>query len=135
MIYVYDKKGRPICSAESYDLLQFGRVSDETLKEHRRQQNAQIRRDRKIAEEASIPFEQLNDRQQSADKVIGAVSLMMEGSKKNSKVTQMPKDRTWRQTGVKMRQEMQEHQERQNCEYMNSQAQKALERLRQTREA
>lgn len=135
VIYVYDKKGRPICSAESYDLLQFGRVSDETLKEHRRQQNAQIRRDRKIAEEASIPFEQLNDRQQSADKVIGAVSLMMEGSKKNSKVTQMPKDRTWRQTGVKMRQEMQEHQERQNCEYMNSQAQKALERLRQTREA
>lgn len=135
VIYVYDKKGRPICSAESYDLLQFGRVSDEILKEHRRQQNAQIRRDRKIAEEASIPFEQLNDRQQNADKVIGAVSLMMEGSKKNSKVTQMPKDRTWRQTGAKMRQEMQEHQERQNCEYMNSQAQKALERLRQTREA
>ena len=100
VIYVYDKKGRPICSAESYDLLQFGRVSDETLKEHRRQQNAQIRRDRKIAEEASIPFEQLNDRQQSADKVIGAVSLMMDGSKKNSKVTQMPKDRTWRLTGV-----------------------------------
>ena len=132
VIYVYDKKGRPICSAQSYDLLQFGKVSDETLKEHRRQQNAQIRDDRKIAEEASIPFEQLNDRQQNADKVIGAVSLMMEGSKKNSKVTQMPKDRTWRQTGVQLRQEM---QERQNCEYMNSQAQKALERLRQTREA
>lgn len=136
VIYVYDKKGRPICSAQSYDLLQFGKVSDETLKEHRRQQNAQLRRDRKIAEEASIPFEQLNDRQQNADKVIGAVSLMMEGSsKKNSKVTQMPQDRTWRQTGAQMRQEMQEHQERQNCEYMNSQAQKALERLRQTREA
>lgn len=136
VIYVYDRKGRPICAAESYELLQFGKVSDETLKEHRRQQNAQIRRDRKIAEEASIPFEELNDRQQNADKVIGALTMKMEGSaKKSSKVTQMPQDRTWRQTGKQMRQEMQNRQERQNCEYMNAQAQKALERLRQTQEA
>ena len=136
VIYVYDKKGRPICSAESYELLQFGPVADETLKEHRRQQNAQIRRDRKIAEEATIPFEELNKRQQNADKVIGAVSLKMEGSaKKSSKVTQMPLDRTWRQSGTQLRQEMQERQERPSCEYMNSQAQKALERLRQTQEA
>ena len=84
VIYVYDKKGRPICSAESYDLLQFGKVSDETLKQHRRQQNAQLRRDRKIAEEASIPFEKLNEQQQNADKVIGSVSLKMEASKKAS---------------------------------------------------
>lgn len=135
VIYVYDKKGRPICSAESYDLLQFGKVSDETLKQHRRQQNAQLRRDRKIAEEASVPFEKLNEQQQNADKVIGSVSLKMEASKKASKVTQMPQDRTWRQTGTQLRQEMQERQERPNCEYMNSQAQKALERLRKTREA
>ena len=135
VIYVYDKKGRPICSAESYDLLQFGKVSDETLKQHRRQQNAQLRRDRKIAEEASIPFEKLNEQQQNADKVIGSVSLKMEASKKASKVTQMPQDRTWRQTGSQLRQEIQERQERPNCEYMNSQAQKALERLRKTREA
>ena len=59
----------------------------------------------------------------------------MEGGKKSGKVTQMPQDRTWRQTGAQLRQEMQERQERPNCEYMNSQAQKALERLRKTREA
>ena len=112
------------------------KVSDETLKEHRRQQNTQIRRDRKIAEEASIPFEELNDRQQNADKVIGALTMKMEGSaKKSSKVTQMPQSKTWRQTGKQMRQEMQNRQERQNCEYMNAQAQKALDRLRQTQEA
>lgn len=135
VIYVYDKKGRPICSAESYELLQFGKVSDEALK-HLKNQNAQLKRDRKIAEEARIPFEELNEGHQNADKVIGSVSLKMEGNaKQRSKVTQMPLDRTWRQTGTQMRQEMQEHQERQNCEYMNSQAQKALERLRQTREA
>ena len=135
VIYVYDKKGRPICSAECYELLQFGKVANDTLKDHRKEQNKQLRRDREIAKEAVAPFEELNEQKQNADKVIGSVSLKMEASKKASKVTQMPQDRTWRQTGTQLRQEMQERQERPNCEYMNSQAQKALERLRKTREA
>lgn len=135
VIYVYDKKGRPICSAECYELLQFGKVANDTLKDHRKEQNKQLRRDREIAKEAVTPFEELNEQKQNADKVIGSVSLKMEASKKASKVTQMPQDRTWRQTGSQLRQEMQERQERPNCEYMNSQAQKALERLRKTREA
>ena len=131
VIYVYDKKGRPICSAESQELLKFGRTSDDALKEHRKNQNAQLRRDRQIAKEAQIPFEELNQNQQNADKVVGAVTLKIEGSGKKGKVTQMPQDKTWRQTGAQMRQEMQERKEKPNCEYMNSQAQKALERLRQ----
>ena len=132
VLYVYDKQGRPICSAECQELLKFGKASDDALKEHRRKQNAQLKRDREILREAQIPFEELNQNQQNADKVVGAVSLKMEGSgKKGSKVTQMPQDKTWRQTGAQMRQEMQERKENPNCEYMNSQAQKALERLRQ----
>lgn len=131
VIYVYDKKGRPICSAESQELLKFGRTSDDALKEHRKNQNAQLRHDRQIAKEAQIPFEELNQNQQNADKVVGAVTLKIEGSGKKGKVTQMPQDKTWRQTGAQMRQEMQERKEKPNCEYMNSQAQKALERLRQ----
>ncbi len=111
VIYVYDKKGRPICSAQSYDLLQFGKVSDETLKEHRRQQNAQIRDDRKIAEEASHSVRTVE--RQTTECRQGDRSRQSDDGriKKNSKVTQMPKDRTWRQTGVQMRQEMQERQQ------------------------
>lgn len=122
-IYVFDKKGKLICEAASQELLQFGTVSDDVLREHRRRQNAQVRRDREILKEATTPFEELNGQEGIRREVAGMDGLMI-GKIPKSKQVQFPDSRMAAQNYREMK------KERVSSRYMSAQANKALERLK-----
>lgn len=125
-IYVIDGKGKVICRAYSEELLQFGKVSDETLQEHRKRQNRQLRAVREAVEEANIPFD--GDETAAHKGMVGGVKLTIgKDATKKSKVVAMPQDRVYRQNP--------EMRKPQKSEYMNSQAQKAVEKLKALGEA
>lgn len=129
VIYVFDKKGKLIGSAECQELLKFGKVADETLQQHRRNQNAQIRRDREIAKRAQTPFEELNRLANESKEAVGTIDLMIEAETKPSKVVQMPTDNTFRKSGKDLK------EAKKSTGYRDSQAKKALERLQAIGEA
>lgn len=125
-LYVIDGKGKVICRAYSQELLQFGKVSDETLQEHRKRQNRQLRAVREAVEEANIPFD--GDEAAAHKGMVGGVKLTIrKDAPKKSKVVAMPQDKVYRQNP--------ELRKPQKSEYMNSQAQKALEKLKAIGEA
>ena len=125
-IYAIDSCGKAICQAYSQELLQFGKVSDETLQEHRKRQNRQLRAVREAVEEANIPFD--GDEAAAHKGMVGGVKLTIgKDATKKSKVVAMPQDKVYRQNP--------ELRKPQRSEYMNSQAQKALEKLKAIGEA
>ena len=118
-IYCINNKGGLICQAQCQELLQFGKVSDETLQEHRKMQRRQLRAVREELEEANRPFD--GDEDAAHKGVVGGVKLTIGKDGKKSKVVAMPTDETYRKN--------KEFRKPNECEYMNSQAKKALERL------
>ena len=122
-IFVFNAKGKMICEAVSQELLKFGRVSDDVLKEHRRMQNAQLKQAREVLKEATTPFEEL-----AADPGVKRTSAgvpdLMVGHKPENKVVQMTSE-AWVNNN---RKEL--TRERASTRYMNSQAAKAKERLK-----
>lgn len=126
-IFVMDKKGRKICEAECQELLAFGEhVSEEALKKHMKEQNGQLKADRKILEEASVPFEELNDQYVGFSSSVGGIDLMIGHKPENkNKVVSMPLDKGYR-GGLRARREEPEA----DNEYINRQAEEALKALR-----
>lgn len=118
-IYCINNKGGLICQAYSQELLQFGKVSDETLQEHRKMQRRQLRKVREELEEANRPFD--GDEEAAHKGMVGGVKLTIGKEAKKSKVVSMPTDTVYRKN--------KEFRKPNECEYMNSQAKKALERL------
>ena len=118
-IYCINNKGGLICQAQCQELLQFGKVSDETLQEHRKMQRRQLRTVREELEEANRPFD--GDEDAAHKGMVGGVKLTIGKDGKKSKVVAMPTDETYRKN--------REFRKPNECEYMNSQAKKALERL------
>lgn len=124
-IYVLDDAGALICRAEAQELLKFGKVSDPVLQNHRRMQNTQLRDVREQWEEATRPFDLGEATENYGKGMVGGVNLTI-GKKpeRAQKVVQMPEDRNVVRNARKVK------QEKETSEYMKSQAQKALERLR-----
>ncbi len=127
-IYVFDKKNRKLCEAYAQELLQItGTVSEKTLK-HIKMQKRQENRDRKLLEDANIPFEQLNGQYVGFSDVVGGIDLMAGGREqgKAAKVVALPEDRTYQQG---FRAEGREEAGG-DSGYMSMQAENALRKLR-----
>ena len=127
-IYVFDKKNRKLCEAYAQELLQItGTVSEKTLK-HIKMQKRQENKDRKLLEDANIPFEQLNGQYVGFSDVVGGIDLMAGGRKqgKAAKVVALPEDRTYQQG---FRAEGREEAGG-DSGYMSMQAENALRKLR-----
>lgn len=125
-IFVMDKNGRMICEAECQELLAFGtHVSEEALIKHMKAQKRQLQKDRKLLEEANIPFETINEQYIGFSSTVGAPDLMI-GKKpdKKEKVVSMPLDKDYR-NGFRGKEEPAEENE-----YINRQAEDALKALR-----
>lgn len=125
-IFVMDKNGRMICEAECQELLAFGtHVSEEALIKHMKAQKRQLQKDRKLLEEANIPFETMNEQYIGFSSTVGAPDLMI-GKKpdKKDKVVSMPLDKDYR-NGFRGKAEPAEENE-----YINRQAEDALKALR-----
>ena len=118
-IYCINNRGGLICRAYSQELLQFGTVSDETLQEHRKMQRRQLRMVREELEEANRPFD--GDETAPHKGMVGGVKLTIGKEVRRGKVVAMPTDQVYRQNG--------EFRRTKECAYMNTQAQKALEKL------
>lgn len=125
-LYVFDDSGRKLCEAYSQELLQITReVSEKTL-EHIRRQKKQESQDRRLLEEANIPFEQMNDQYVGFSNVTGGIELMVgKKSGKKAKVVSLPSDRTYQQ-GFRA----EKKDDDADGEYMSRQAENALRKLR-----
>lgn len=127
-IYVYDKKGKLICEAQSMELLQFApKVKQEALVQHRKMQREQIRRDRERIADANVPFTELNDQLIGFDPVTGGIPLMIGNQTPAKKVVALPEDRTYRNDQIR-RQEAKGAV--QQSQFISLQAERALRRLR-----
>ena len=124
-IYVINKFGQTVCKAVCQELLQFGTVSDDTLKEHRKQQNRQLKEVKKAIEEATVPFD--GDTKAAHKGMVGGVNLTIGKEPVKSKVVAMPSEG--------LRRHKRQVQDIENSEYMKSQAEKAMEKLRQIQDA
>ncbi len=129
-IYVF-KKGKQVCEAYAQELLTFASengVEQKALKEHLGRQKRQISRDRKILEEANVPFTEINDQYVGFNEVTGGIDLMIKNKpeKKKSKIVAMPDDNTFRNG---FRKKNAEEKEEEN-EYINKKAEEALRSLR-----
>ena len=124
-IYVINKFGQTVCKAVCQELLQFGTVSDDTLKEHRKQQNRQLKEVKKAIEEATVPFD--GDTKAAHKGMVGGVKLTIGKEPVKSKVVAMPSEG--------LRRHKRQVQDIENSEYMKSQAEKAMEKLRQIQNA
>ncbi len=121
-IYIY-RDNRRLCEAVCQELLPFGRVSDGVLKEHRRIQNAQLKRDRRLLEEANRPFEELAGEAAAGGNMVGGIELMTGKEPVKAKVVSMPQSETYRRNIKKLKKEAKP------SAYMAGQARKALEKL------
>ena len=129
-IYVF-QKGKQVCEAYAQELLTFASengVEQKALKEHLGRQKRQISRDRKILEEANVPFTEINDQYVGFNEVTGGIDLMIKNKpeKKKSKIVAMPNDNTFRNG---FRKKNTEEKEEEN-EYINKKAEEALRSLR-----
>lgn len=126
-IFVMDKNGRTICEAECQELLAFGKhVSEEALQKHMQKQRRQLKEDRRIAEEANIPFETMNDQYVGFSSTVGGPELMI-GKKPQgrNKVVSMPLDKDYR-NGFRGKPE----ESGEESAYISSKAESALQKLR-----
>ena len=127
-IYVF-QDGKQVCEAYAQELLVFASengIEQKALKEHLSRQKKQIRQDKKILEEARVPFEELNEQYVGFSETTGGIDLMKRGKQKKAKIVQLPGDRTF-QNGF--RPSKQEGTEEEN-EYINKKAEDALKALR-----
>lgn len=131
-IYVF-YKGKKVCEAYSQELLQImPTVHQEAVAEHKRRQRAQEKRDREILEAARMPLEELNGQYAEWNRTAGGIDLqnLMIGGKppKRARVVAMPEDTTYR-NGFRAKKEKDQEEEAGN-EYLASQAETALQKLR-----
>lgn len=127
-IYVF-QDGKQVCEAYAQELLTFNSpngVEQKALKEHLSRQKKQIKQDKKILEEARVPFEELNEQYVGFSETTGGIDLMKGGRQKKAKIVQLPGDKTF-QNGF--RPSRQEEPEEEN-EYINKKAEDALKALR-----
>lgn len=126
-IYVFAKDGSRICNAKSAEMLAFGEhVSEEVLRKHNKEQNRQLRDDRKRLEKANVPFEKMNEQYIGFSSSVGGIDLMIGSKAKPPKVVSMPQDATYRNG---FRSGRKEETEEEN-EYISRQAEEALKKLR-----
>lgn len=128
-IYVYDKKGKPVCEAQSMELLEFApKVAKEALIQHRKMQHEQIKRDRERLAEANVPFTELNDQLVGFDPVTGGIDLMIGKNRTPAaKVVSLPDDRAYRNGQLKKAAQEETGAE---SNFISLQAERALRRLR-----
>lgn len=128
-VYVFDESGRKLCEAYAQELLQIsGTISEKTLR-HLKMQKRQEKRDKKLLEEATAPFEEMNEGYIgfSSGGVTGGIDLMAGGRVEKGKVVALPQDRTYQQG---FRGEKQRHEDTPESEYINKKAESALQVLR-----
>lgn len=97
-IYVFQGEKR-ICEAYAQELLTFASengVEQKALKEHLARQKRQLKNDRRILEEANVPFTELNDQYVGFDETVGGIDLMVGKKRKPAKIISMPEDNTYR---------------------------------------
>lgn len=129
-LYVF-KNGKQVCEAYAQELLVFASengVEQKALKEHLGRQKRQLKQDRRILEDANVPFTEINDQYVGFNETTGGIDLMVgkKPSKKVSKVVSLPNDNTFRKG---FRAKKTEEQEEEN-EYINKKAEDALRALR-----
>ncbi len=127
-IYVF-QKGKQVCEAYAQELLAFTCESGVEKKalEHFRMQKKQLKNDRRILEEANVPFTELNDQYVGFDETVGGIGLMTGRKKrKTAKIVSMPEDNTYRNG---FRGKKQEEPAEGNA-YINKKAEEALRALR-----
>ncbi len=127
-IYVF-QKGRQVCEAYAQELLPFGSekgVDKKTL-EHFRMQKRQLKNDRRILEEANVPFTEFGGQCTGFGEVTGGIELMT-GKKKGkpAKIVSMPEDNTYRNGFRGKKQE----EPAEGNGYINEKAEEALRALR-----
>lgn len=127
-IYVF--QGRNKIEAYAQELLTFAGergVEQKALKEHLARQKRQLKNDRRILEEANVPFTELNDQYVGFDETVGGIDLMVGKKKrKTAKIVSMPEDNTYRNG---FRGKKQEEPAEGNA-YINEKAEEALRALR-----
>lgn len=127
-IYVF-QNGKQICEAYAQELLVFASengVEQKALKEHLGRQKRQLRQDKKILEEANVPFTELNEQYIGFNEATGGIDLMIgKNPEKKTKVISMPEDNTYR-NGFRRKAEEPEE----GNEYINRKAEEALQALR-----
>jgi len=127
-IYVF--QGRKKIEAYAQELLTFAGergVEQKALKEHLARQKRQLKNDRRILEEANVPFTELNGQYVGFNETVGGIGLMIGKEKrKPAKIVSMPEDNTFRNG---FRGKKQEKPAEGNA-YINEKAEEALRALR-----
>lgn len=97
-LYVYDKKGNKICEAECQELLLVApRIAQKTLEEHLKEQNRQLREERKRIANRQKTIEERIQEQENTSSIVGTLDLT-KGKKpinKKSKIVTLPIDRQY----------------------------------------
>ena len=127
-IYVYNRSGKFICEAVSQELLQIAPiVSQKVLEEHIKAQKAQIKRDRERLEQYQMPIEErIANYENATVEAIGVDNMMIEGKGKENKVVSLPIDKQYKEKITRDK----EQKETTQSDYLQRQADKALEKLR-----
>ncbi len=126
-IYVFQGEKR-ICEAYAQELLTFASengVEQKALKEHLARQKRQLKNDRRILEEANVPFTEINDQFVGFDETVGGIDLMVGKKRKPAKIIAMPEDGTYR-NGFRGKKK----EEPVESAYINEKAEEALRALR-----
>ena len=93
-VYVF-KDGKQVCEAYAQELLTFASengVEQKALKEHLTRQKKQYREDRKILEDANVPFDEINGQYAGFKDTVGGIDLMAgkKTGKGKGKIIAMP---------------------------------------------
>ena len=129
-VYIF-RNGKQVCEAYSQELMVFASqhgVEQKALKEHLARQKRQIAADRKILQDANVPFDKINDQYKGFNETTGGIDLMIgKKSKKKDNVVQMPVDNTYKNGFRGGKQQTEQPEEN---EYMARKAEEALKALR-----
>ena len=129
-VYIF-RNGKQVCEAYSQELMVFASqhgVEQKALKEHLARQKRQIAADRKILQDANVPFNKINDQYKGFNETTGGIDLMIgKKSKKKDNVVQMPVDNTYKNGFRGGKQQTEQPEEN---EYMARKAEEALKALR-----
>ena len=131
-IYIF-QKGKQVCEAYAQEFLDFtseNGVEQKALKEHFAMQKKQLKRDKEIAKEASIPFTEINDQYAGHNEVVGGTWKKTPKKKKTGNVISMPEDNTYRNGFRVKKTETKEQEAEEENNYISRKAEEALEVLR-----
>lgn len=103
-------------------------VEQKALKEHLTRQKKQYREDRKILEDANVPFDEINGQYAGFKDTVGGIDLMAgkKTGKGKGKIIAMPEDNTYRSGFRGKKPDVAEEENG----YINRQAEEALKTLR-----